>query len=424
MPVLGGAPDEGGMLLVAVSDGEAVARVDADLLDLLARAGGDDPDLPVLWIGGHGAAPQESPGPTSSRMRRGTQPWIAGWRCGRAAKSPDLVEHLEHLIREDGELRRVVVARDDGLVSLVILEVGLRHPAGVAALGRAPEQLGELLVAVPDADHVAGVRREVADVVARPRLDDPHLVRRSLHPAIVVRFWARRSRRPSGGVTMRYHGRPMTENRHIRVRFAPSPTGYLHLGSARTGLYNYIFARRHEGTFILRIEDTDLSRSTDEAIVQIIESMKEMGLHWDEGPGVPGPHGPYRQTERDGIYHEHVARLLESGHLYPCFCTPEELEAERDGGAGGGPGLGVLGQVPGAGAGRGPAPPGGRRTVHAARACARRPHRLPRHPARRRRLRERHHRRLHRAALGRHRHLQPRRRGRRRHHGDHPRHPR
>ncbi len=128
---------------------------------------------------------------------------------------------------------------------------------------------------------------------------------------------------------MRYHGRPMTENRHIRVRFAPSPTGYLHLGSARTGLYNYIFARRHEGTFILRIEDTDLTRSTDEAIVQIIESMKEMGLHWDEGPGVPGPHGPYRQTERDGIYHEHVARLLETGHLYPCFCTPEELEAER-----------------------------------------------------------------------------------------------
>ena len=121
----------------------------------------------------------------------------------------------------------------------------------------------------------------------------------------------------------------MPENAQIRVRFAPSPTGYLHLGSARTGLYNYIFARRHEGTFILRIEDTDLSRSTDEAIVQIIESMKEMGLQWDEGPGVPGPHGPYRQTERDGIYHEHVARLLESGHLYPCFCSAEDLEAER-----------------------------------------------------------------------------------------------
>jgi glutamyl-tRNA synthetase len=121
----------------------------------------------------------------------------------------------------------------------------------------------------------------------------------------------------------------MTETSPPRVRFAPSPTGYLHLGSARTGLYNYIFARRHEGTFVLRIEDTDVGRSTDEAIVQIIASMKEMGLHWDEGPGVPGPHGPYRQTERDAIYHEYAERLLGTGHLYPCFCTPEELETER-----------------------------------------------------------------------------------------------
>jgi glutamyl-tRNA synthetase len=115
----------------------------------------------------------------------------------------------------------------------------------------------------------------------------------------------------------------------VVVRFAPSPTGYLHLGSARTGLYNYIFARRHNGTFILRIEDTDLSRSTDEAIAQIISSMREMGLEWDEGPHVPGPHGPYRQTERQHIYHEYIERLLAGGHLYPCFCSAEELEAER-----------------------------------------------------------------------------------------------
>ncbi len=115
----------------------------------------------------------------------------------------------------------------------------------------------------------------------------------------------------------------------VVVRFAPSPTGYLHLGSARTGLYNYIFARRHGGSFILRIEDTDLSRSTDEAILQIISSMREMGLDWDEGPEVPGPHGPYRQTERQAIYREHIERLLAGGHLYPCFCTPEQLEAER-----------------------------------------------------------------------------------------------
>ena len=136
---------------------------------------------------------------------------------------------------------------------------------------------------------------------------------------------------------MRYHGRPMSEQEkdmaeaggRVVVRFAPSPTGYLHLGSARTGLYNYIFARSRGGLFILRIEDTDPSRSTDEAILQIISSMREMGLEWDEGPEVPGPHGPYRQTERQGIYHEHIERLVGSGHLYPCFCTPEELEAER-----------------------------------------------------------------------------------------------
>ncbi len=115
----------------------------------------------------------------------------------------------------------------------------------------------------------------------------------------------------------------------VVVRFAPSPTGYLHLGSARTGLYNYIFARRHRGTFILRIEDTDPSRSTDEAIAQIISSMREMGLDWDEGPEVPGPHAPYRQTQRQPIYHHYVEKLLAGGHLYPCFCTPEELEAER-----------------------------------------------------------------------------------------------
>lgn len=116
---------------------------------------------------------------------------------------------------------------------------------------------------------------------------------------------------------------------NVRVRFAPSPTGYLHLGGARTALYNYLYARRHDGAFVLRIEDTDPSRSTDEAIAQILTSMRAMGLDWDEGPGKPGPHGPYRQTERLPIYRAYVERLLADGHLYPCFCTPEELEAER-----------------------------------------------------------------------------------------------
>jgi glutamyl-tRNA synthetase len=125
---------------------------------------------------------------------------------------------------------------------------------------------------------------------------------------------------------MRYHCAPMTD---VRVRFAPSPTGYLHLGGARTALYNWIFARRNNGTFILRIEDTDASRSTDEAIGQILRSLREMGLDWDEGPEAPGAHGPYRQTERTHIYREHIAKLEAGGHLYTCFCTAEALEAER-----------------------------------------------------------------------------------------------
>ena len=216
--------------------------------------------------------------------------------------------------------------------------------------------------------------------------------------------------------------RPMTDP--VSVRFAPSPTGYLHLGSARTGLYNYIFARQHGGTFILRIEDTDLSRSTDEAIAQIISSMKEMGLDWDEGPGVPGPHAPYRQTERHAIYHEYVDKLLESGHLYPCFCTAEELEAERRAAQAEKRAWVYSGRCRALPPRRGGAPQGGRRALHAAHARAGGRHRVPRPAARRRRVRQRHHRRLHRAALGRHDHLQPRRRGRRRHHGDHARDPR
>jgi glutamyl-tRNA synthetase len=115
----------------------------------------------------------------------------------------------------------------------------------------------------------------------------------------------------------------------VRVRFAPSPTGYLHLGGARTALYNYLFARKRGGAFVLRIEDTDPSRSTNEAIAQILRSLREMELDWDEGPEKPGPHGPYRQTERQAIYREHIDKLVASGHLYTCFHTPDELEAER-----------------------------------------------------------------------------------------------
>lgn len=113
----------------------------------------------------------------------------------------------------------------------------------------------------------------------------------------------------------------MSENSKIRVRFAPSPTGHLHIGGARTALFNYLFARHHNGAFILRIEDTDRSRSTEEYIEAIIEGMKWLKLDWDEGP--------YRQTDRFDIYRSYVERLLKEGSAYRCYCTPEELEQRR-----------------------------------------------------------------------------------------------
>ena len=107
----------------------------------------------------------------------------------------------------------------------------------------------------------------------------------------------------------------------VRVRFAPSPTGYLHIGGVRTALFNWLFARHENGQFVLRIEDTDQSRSTDEAIQVIIEGMRWVGLDWDEGP--------FRQTERMDLYHAHAMQLLEKGQAYWCICTAEELEARR-----------------------------------------------------------------------------------------------
>jgi len=112
----------------------------------------------------------------------------------------------------------------------------------------------------------------------------------------------------------------------VRVRFAPSPTGSFHVGSARTALFNWAFARHHRGTFILRIEDTDSSRSTEAHIGQIVEAMRWLGLDWDEGPPSPG----YRQTERFEIYRAHAERLLAEGHAYRCRCTPETLDQLRE----------------------------------------------------------------------------------------------
>jgi len=115
----------------------------------------------------------------------------------------------------------------------------------------------------------------------------------------------------------------------VRVRFAPSPTGYLHVGGARTALYNYLFARGQGGTFVLRIEDTDAARSTPESLAAILDSMKWLGLTWDEGPEIGGDHGPYFQSERRALYREHADALAATGRVYPCFCTAEELEARR-----------------------------------------------------------------------------------------------
>lgn len=114
-----------------------------------------------------------------------------------------------------------------------------------------------------------------------------------------------------------------------RVRMAPSPTGYFHIGSARTALFNFLFARKYGGKFILRIEDTDQSRSKKEYETNILESLKWLNLHWDEGPEIGGEFGPYRQSERLDIYEKYLKQLLEEGKAYYCFCTKEELEVQR-----------------------------------------------------------------------------------------------
>lgn len=116
----------------------------------------------------------------------------------------------------------------------------------------------------------------------------------------------------------------------VRVRFAPSPTGNLHVGGARTALFNWLFARNQGGTFVLRIDDTDTERSTKAALDQILSSMRWLGLSWDEGPDVGGPHGPYRQTERMEFYQQAANVLIERGLVYKCFCTPEELALQRE----------------------------------------------------------------------------------------------
>ncbi|HZD02309.1 MAG TPA: glutamate--tRNA ligase [Actinomycetes bacterium] len=115
----------------------------------------------------------------------------------------------------------------------------------------------------------------------------------------------------------------------IRTRFAPSPTGYLHVGTARTALYNYLFARRHKGSFVLRVEDTDVARNVEGGADEIARMLQWLGLEWSEGYGIGGPHGPYVQSERLDRYHAAVNALIAQGEAYPCYCTAEELERRR-----------------------------------------------------------------------------------------------
>lgn len=119
-------------------------------------------------------------------------------------------------------------------------------------------------------------------------------------------------------------------SQEVRVRFAPSPTGHLHIGGARTALFNYLFAKKHHGKLILRLEDTDAERSTQASVDMILDDLKWLGLTWDEGPEIGGDFGPYRQTERVAIYQEKVEQLLEQGDAYYCFCSQEEVDAMRE----------------------------------------------------------------------------------------------
>src|SRR5688500_5850637 len=115
----------------------------------------------------------------------------------------------------------------------------------------------------------------------------------------------------------------------IRTRFAPSPTGFLHIGGVRTALFNWLLARRLGGQFILRIDDTDAERNRPEALQPILDGFRWLGINWDEGPEIGGPHGPYFQSQRKHLYQQAARQLLQSGHAYPCYCTQEALDQER-----------------------------------------------------------------------------------------------
>ncbi len=137
------------------------------------------------------------------------------------------------------------------------------------------------------------------------------------------------SRNQIDGLTPSFIDTNMSLMEKVRVRFAPSPTGYLHVGNARTALFNWLFARQKKGTFILRVEDTDIERSAEEYEERLKQDLRWLGLDWDEGPDTGGPYGPYRQSLRLDLYKGYTQQLLEGERAYYCFCSPQELEDER-----------------------------------------------------------------------------------------------
>ncbi|GMH16315.1 hypothetical protein Nepgr_018156 [Nepenthes gracilis] len=149
--------------------------------------------------------------------------------------------------------------------------------------------------------------------------------------SIFYHFSGFRHRRRSFSISASVDPAPLKRtDGQVRVRFAPSPTGNLHVGGARTALFNYLFARSKCGNFILRIEDTDLERSTKESEEAMLQDLTWLGLAWEEGPGVGGDYGPYRQSERNALYKQYAEQLLESGYVYRCFCSNEELEKMKE----------------------------------------------------------------------------------------------
>ena len=139
----------------------------------------------------------------------------------------------------------------------------------------------------------------------------------------------------------------VTENSMVRTRFAPSPTGYLHIGGVRTALFNWLFARKHGGEFILRIDDTDQQRNVEAALEPILHGFEWLGLDWDEGPKKGGPYAPYFQSQRSEQYKTAVDQLLESGKAYYDYAKPEETQAEREAAEKAKTGVCLLSQVDG-----------------------------------------------------------------------------